>query len=258
MTLTFKSRIALVTGASRGIGRQICLDLSESGHFVIGVARESPSLDSLGEVLANSPAGGEVIALDLDSQSASSDLVRLVRREVGILVHNVGGNLGLTDPLGSSQEFLRVISHNIALSIDLNSHFIPRMQERGWGRVCHISSISALENQGPPSYSAAKASINSYVRGLGRYVAKDGVVVTSLMPGAVLTDGGYWDEAFKERPGHVRNFIEQRMAIGRLGTVSEISSVVSFLVSQDSSFMSGSCILADGGHSRVIQDVESA
>ena len=257
MTLTFKSRIALVTGASRGIGRQICLDLSESGHFVIGVARESPSLDSLGEVLANSPAGGEVIALDLDSQSASSDLVRLVRREVGILVHNVGGNLGLTDPLGSSQEFLRVISHNIALSIDLNSHFIPRMQERGWGRVCHISSVAGIMAS-IPSYSAAKASINSYVRGLGRYVAKDGVVVTSLMPGAVLTDGGYWDEAFKERPGHVRNFIEQRMAIGRLGTVSEISSVVSFLVSQDSSFMSGSCILADGGHSRVIQDVESA
>jgi len=244
--------VALVTGASRGIGRQICLDLSESGHFVIGVARKSSSLESLGKILENSPSGGEVIALDLDSQSASSDLVRLVKHEVGILVHNVGGNLGLTDPLGSSHEFLRVISHNIALSIDLNSHFVPSMQERGWGRVCHISSVAGIMAS-IPSYSAAKASINSYVRGLGRYVAKDGVVVTSLMPGAVLTEGGYWDEASKERPEHVRNFVRERMAIGRLGTVSEISSVVSFLVSKDSSFMSGSCILVDGGQGRVIQ-----
>lgn len=247
-----------MTGASRGIGRQIAIDLANSGVCVIGIARPSDSLLSLEAQLRESRGGGRTIGLDLDGEKASEAIIEQAPESVDILIHNVGGNLGLTNPLGSSDEFLRVISHNMALSIDLNAHYIPRMQKKGWGRVCHISSISALENQGPPSYSAAKASINSYVRGLGRYVAKDGVVVTSLMPGAVLTEGGYWDEAVKSRPEHVEKFIAERMAIGRFGTVEEISNVALFLVSEASSFMTGSCILVDGGQGRVIQMVDQA
>lgn len=249
-------RTALVTGASRGIGRQIAIDLSSSGVFVVGIARASGSLASLEQELASLAGGGRTIAMDLDAQDAAKQIIEQIPEKVEIIVHNIGGNLDLTNPLGGSDEFMRVISHNLVLSIDLNSHFIPKMQEKGWGRVCHISSISALENQGPPSYSAAKASVNSYVRGLGRYVAKDGVVVTSLMPGAVLTKGGYWDKALSDRPEHVEKFISERMAIGRFGTVAEISKVATFLVSDASSFMSGSCILVDGGQGRVIQMAE--
>jgi 3-oxoacyl-[acyl-carrier protein] reductase len=253
-----RAKIALVTGASRGIGRQIALDLSKTGIYTICVARPSESLERLNKELQGLPGSGRTIAMNLDSENAATSLVDLIDEPIDIIIHNVGGNLGLTNPLGGSSEFLRVIAHNMALSIDLNAHFIPKMQERGWGRVCHISSISALENQGPPSYSAAKASINSYVRGLGRYVAKDGVVVTCLMPGAILTEGGYWDQAMRERPEHVQKFIADRMAIGRLGNVSEISNVAMFLVSDASSFMTGSCVLVDGGQGRVIQMVEQA
>lgn len=247
---------ALVTGASRGIGRQIALDLANSGVYVIGVSRASENLFSLQSGLSNSAGGGKTIAMDLDRSDSARKLIEQVTEHIDIMVHNVGGNLELTDPLGGSEDFFRVISHNMSLSIDLNSHFIPKMQANRWGRVCHVSSISALENQGPPSYSAAKASINSYVRGLGRFVAKDGVVITSLMPGAVLTEGGYWDEATRTRPGHVDKFIAERMAIGRFGTVQEISKVAQFLVSDASSFMTGSCVLVDGGQGRVIQMVE--
>lgn len=246
-----------MTGASRGIGRQIALDLSASGSYVIGIARDSQSLDSLASELASLPGGGRVMALDLDASDSAAQIISGVRESVDILIHNVGGNLGLTNPLGGSDEFIRVVSHNLALSIDLNSYFIPKMQDQGWGRVCHISSVSALENQGPPSYSAAKASINSYVRGLGRFVAKDGVVITSLMPGAVLTEGGYWEEAMSTRPEHVEKFISERMAIGRLGTPADVSTVAHFVVSEDAWPLSGSCILIDGGHSRVIQAVNT-
>lgn len=251
-------KTAIVTGASRGIGRQIAIDLSSSGVYVVGIARPSQNLVSLEQQLAGLDGGGRTFSIDLDSLDAAKQVIDHIPESVDIIIHNVGGNLGLTDPLGSSSEFMTVIAHNLALSIDLNSHFIPRMQAQGWGRVCHVSSISALENQGPPSYSAAKASINAYVRGLGRYVAKDGVVVTSLMPGAVLTEGGYWDEALSTRPEHVEKFISERMAIGRFGTVNEISNAALFLVSEASSFMSGSCILVDGGQGRVIQMVEQA
>jgi 3-oxoacyl-[acyl-carrier protein] reductase len=251
-------RVSLVSGASRGIGRQVALDLSKSGSYVIGVARASNDLTLLDSALQTMAGGGRTIALDLDSPNALKELLAKIEVEPDILVHNVGGNLGLTNPLGGSDEFLSVIRHNLAISIDLNSHYVPKMQARGWGRVCHISSISALENQGPPAYSAAKAGVNAYVRGLGRYVARDGVVVTAVMPGAVMTEGGYWDVSLRERPEHVNRFISERMAIGRFGTVEEISSVVGFLVSEEASFMSGSCVLVDGGQGRVIQMVDTA
>lgn len=251
------TKVCLVTGASRGIGRQVALDLCAEGNYVIGIAKASEQLDSLRVELSAGPGSGRTIPLDLDLPDAFSAISGQIPEDIDVLIHNVGGNLGLTNPLGGSAEFMKVIRHNLAISIDLNSFFIPKMQAKGWGRICHISSISALENQGPPSYSAAKASINSYVRGLGRLVAKDGVVVTAVMPGAVLTEGGYWDLANQQRPEHVRDFLKNRMAIGRLGSVNEISSVVMFLVSNDSSFMAGSCLLVDGGQGRVIQAVET-
>lgn len=194
------------------------------------------------------------LSIDLDSPGAFSELLREIDSEnINILVHNVGGNLNLTNPLGTSSEFMQVVAHNLAISIDLNSHLIPRMQDSGWGRVCHISSISALENQGPPSYSAAKAAINAYVRGVGRYVARDGVVVTSVMPGAIFTEGGYWDQVSRERPEHLNKFLTERVAIGRLGDVAEVSNLICYLVSDANTFMAGSAILIDGGQGRVIE-----
>jgi 3-oxoacyl-[acyl-carrier protein] reductase len=125
------------------------------------------------------------------------------------------------------------------------------MQNKQWGRICHISSISALENQGPPSYCAAKLALNAYVRSVGRYVSSDNVIMTSVLPGAVLSEGGYWDIASKERPDHVAKYLEDRMAIKRFGTVEEISKAVVFLCSEHASFCVGSSLLIDGGQGRV-------
>ena len=119
-----------------------------------------------------------------------------------------------------------------------------------WGRICHVSSISALENQGPPAYCAAKSALNAYVRSLGRFVAADNVILTSVMPGAVFTKDGYWDVAARERPAHVEKYLNERMAIRRFGRVEEISELVAFLCSEHSSFCVGSCVLADGGQGR--------
>jgi 3-oxoacyl-[acyl-carrier protein] reductase len=125
------------------------------------------------------------------------------------------------------------------------------MIERKWGRICNISSISALENQGPPAYSAAKAALNAYTRGVGRYLSRNNVIMTSVMPGAIFTEGGYWDLMQNENPLRLKDYLENRMAIGRLGTVEEISKIVAFLVSDNSSFMVGSNVLVDGGQGRV-------
>ena len=166
-------------------------------------------------------------------------------------MNNAGGNLNYTDPLKTSEGWRKVMRLNVEVAIEINEAFIPDMQEKKWGRICHISSIAALENQGPPSYCAAKAALNAYVRSLARYVSEDNVILTSVMPGAVFTDGGYWDIASKERPDHVERYLNERMAIKRFGKISEISEAVTFLCSDHAGFCVGTCMLIDGGQGRV-------
>jgi 3-oxoacyl-[acyl-carrier protein] reductase len=157
----------------------------------------------------------------------------------------------MSEALSSPDDFWEVMKFNLASSVTLNSGLIPGMVSRGWGRICHVSSISSLENQGVPSYSAAKAALNAYIRGVSRSVAPNNVVLTGVLPGAVFTEGGYWDEQSRKRPDHVRKYLEERMAIRRFGTPAEIANIVTFLVSDLASFMTGSLVLADGGQGKV-------
>jgi len=252
MNLNLKGKFALITGASRGIGAQICIDLMEEGVQIFGVARKFDQVgDEFNTLMAKT--GSRIIELDLTEANAIESL-KATLKEFGvtpnIVVNNLGGNLNLTDPLASFETCQKNYEFNFGIAHEINRYLIPSMQAEGWGRICHISSISALENQGTVQYCMAKAALNAYVRSLGRYLSPSGITVTSVMPGAIFADGGYWDDVTRDRPEHLSNFINQRMAIGRLGTTSEISQVVAFLVSDRASFMVGSNVLVDGGQGR--------
>jgi 3-oxoacyl-[acyl-carrier protein] reductase len=243
---------ALITGGSRGIGAGIVRELATSGVLVTIASRKSEALESLLQELPGN--GHSSYEIDLQSETEILPFLDYVQnKEFDIVVNNAGGNLGLTDPLDDFQSFKKVLDFNLGLAVDINARALPGMIKRGWGRITHISSISALENQGPPQYCAAKAALNAYIRSVGRYVAADGVVVTGVMPGAVMTAGGYWDEVMKDRPEHGKKFLNERMAIKRFGEINEISSIVAFLVSDSASFMTGSVVLADGGQGRTFQ-----
>ena len=142
------------------------------------------------------------------------------------------------------------MSLNVEVALELNRAFIPYMIKKKWGRICHISSVSSIENQGSPSYCASKAALNAYVRSLARYVAKHNVILTSVMPGAVYTKDGYWDRESKTNPKKVKKYLSERMAIQRFGKTSEISEIVKFLCSDLATFFVGSAILVDGGQGR--------
>ena len=254
MNLGIKGKSALVTGASRGLGAEICRSLAREGVRVLAVSRSHDELNHLVEEMGGTSAGHAAIAVDLADPSAPARLVAQLEASSqlpDILVNNVGGNLGYTDPLGPTSQWREVVHLNLEVSMELNRVCIPAMQKRRWGRICHVSSIAALENQGPPAYCAAKAALNAYVRSLGRYVAADNVILTTVMPGAVMTEGGYWDVASKERPDHVTKYLNERMAIRRFGSPGEISELVTFLCSEHASFCVGSCFLADGGQGRL-------
>ncbi len=256
MELGIKNKIALVTGASRGLGKGICQSLAKEGVSVIAVSRSQSELEECLSSLPKEKNAHEIYSCDLSLDDGPASLIRHLNKKSitpDIIINNIGGNLGFSDPLGPVEEWRQVMRLNVEVAIELNRAFIPSMREKKWGRICHISSISSLENQGPPSYCAAKSALNAYVRSLGRFVSADNVIVTSVMPGAVLTKDGYWDIASKERPDHVSKYLKERMAIQRFGRVEEISELVSFLCSEHASFCVGSCFLVDGGQGRVFQ-----
>jgi 3-oxoacyl-[acyl-carrier protein] reductase len=99
-----------------------------------------------------------------------------------------------------------------------------------------------------------KAALNAYTRSFGRFVSADGINVSAVMPGAVFTEGGYWDTASRERPEHVEKYLSERMAIRRFGKPDEIGAIVAFLCSEHASFVVGSAVLVDGGQGRVFQN----
>jgi NAD(P)-dependent dehydrogenase (short-subunit alcohol dehydrogenase family) len=260
MNLGLQGRVALVTGAGRGLGEGICKSLAAEGCRVIACSRTADDLDPLVDAMGGLGAGHCSVALDLAEVDGPQRLLSFMNSaglQPAVVVNNVGGSLDVSDPLGPLHEWRQVMRINVEVALELNRALIPAMRSQGWGRICHISSIAGLENQGPPAYCAAKAALNAYVRSVGRYVAADNVILTSVMPGAVFTPGGYWDHAQRDRPDHVRKYLAERMAVRRFGRVEEISELVAFLCSDHASFCVGSCFLVDGGQGRAFQSTET-
>ena len=236
MNLGIEGKKALVTAGSRGIGNAIACSLADEGAEVAVVSRTEPG------VFRHLP-------YDLMAPGAVGRLLEGLITYPDILVHNLGGTLDVLDPFCTPQEWIDVYQVNLGVAVELNRALVPHMQERGWGRVVHVSSVSALENQGPVTYCAMKAALNAYVRGFGRVVASSGVSVSAVLPGAILTEGGYWETCDR---GHANKFLSERMSIGRFGRPEEIGKIVAFLCSEHASFVVGSSWLVDGGQGRAV------
>ncbi|NQV49896.1 MAG: SDR family oxidoreductase [Candidatus Marinimicrobia bacterium] len=250
MDLGIKNKKALVTGASRGLGRAIADSLAKEGVQVAIVARNQGDINSF---LDTHPGNHIGLAYDLVPEGNPQKMVAEMIDKFGhpdIVVHNVGGNLGFTDPLCGIEEWRQVYRFNLEIAVELNQMLIPQMRLNKWGRIVHISSIASLENQGTAPYCSIKAALNAYTRSLGRYVSPDGINISAVLPGAVFTEGGYWDMTSKERPEHVEKYLSERMAIQRFGSPEEIGNIVTFLCSQHASFIVGSAITVDGGQGR--------
>jgi len=253
MELGIKGKIALITGAGRGIGEAIAYSLAKENVTLIVVSKTKKDLTSLINKTSN-PKLHYIFPADLSKESESKKLIYFIKKKKiipDIIVNNVGGTLNINNPLAGVSDWRKVLRINLEVGIEINNAFIPYMQKKKWGRICHISSIAGLENQGPPSYCASKAALNAYVRSVGRYLSSQNIVMSSVLPGAILTKNGYWDSQFKMYPAKVKKYLEERMAIKRFGTVEEISEFVVFLCSKHSSFCSGSQFLLDGGQGRL-------
>jgi len=250
LDLGIKDKKALITRGGRGLGRSIATCLAQEGAQVAIVSRTKEDLDSF-----ISEHGNKHVALqyDLMPYGQPQRMVEELQTKMGlpdIVVHNVGGNLDITNPDCGIDDWRKVYRFNLEIAVELNLLLLPHLIEKNWGRIVHISSIAALENQGTVPYCSMKAALSAYTRSFGRFVAPNGIVVSAVLPGAVFTEGGYWDDASKNRPDHVEKYLNERMAIHRFGTPDEIGKVVAFMCSQHASFVTGSSVTVDGGQGR--------
>ena len=257
MNLGIEGRLALITGAGRGLGKSIAINLAKEGVRIAAISRTQKDLDSLLGELSSYSEGHHAVACDLTKDGAPDFAIEDVRKNFGhpdIAINNLGGTLDIKDPFCSLQDWRKVWRFNLEVAIEINNLLIPYMVENKWGRIVNMSSVSSLENHGPITYCSIKAALTAYSRSMGRVLAPDGVVMTSLLPGAVFTEGGYWDDTSKDNPEHVRKYLDERMAIKRFGTLDEIGSVAAFLCSNQISFCVGSSFLVDGGQGKCFQE----
>lgn len=254
MDLGIKGKRALVTGGGRGLGQTIAESLAQAGCKVALVSRTESDLKALHSKIGGDSAGHWYKAMDLTEESAPKELVEDLKKSdfypIDIVVHNMGGTMEINDPFCSIEDWRKLWRFNLEVAVELNTMLVPEMQKQKWGRVILISSISSMENHGPVPYCSIKAALTAYARSFGRVVAPDGVVVNAVLPGAVFTEGGYWDETSKNRPEHVEKYLKERMAIQRFGKLEEIGQPVAFLCSEHASFFTGSIIPIDGGQGR--------
>ena len=240
------ARIALVTGGTGGIGSSICKRLVQMGHKVATNYRNEARAR---EWQAAMKAEGFDIALahgDVADPSTAAGMVAEVERQLGpveILINNAGITRDSTFHRMSPEQWHEVINTNLNSVFNVTRPVIEGMRERKWGRVIQISSINGLKGQyGQANYAAAKAGMHGFTISLARENARLGITVNTVSPGYVATD------MVMAVPEEVRAKIVADIPTGRLGKPEEIAYAVSFLVSEEASWITGSNLDINGGH----------
>lgn len=251
MNLGLDNKLILVVGASKGIGRGIVKGFAEEHSRIIAVARTEDLLRETGKeaMLAGAAEYHYEVAdiMKCDTQALAKKLISSYG-VFDVVIHNVGTSLVSRNHLGPADDWNHALKLNAVAAIDMNSVLIPPMVDRGSGHIVHISSISAKMLRGNPLYASSKEFLCAYVTTVGRMLAPTGVVMCSVMPGAVAFEGSYWDKFVKEKHPRVKEFLTQHQAAERFGTPEEIANVVVFAASDRASFMQATNIPVDGAN----------
>jgi len=240
----------LITGASQGLGRVAAGDFAREGCRVAVVSRRADRLRSLVDEMGGEAAGHAMVAADLMTPGEPARAVQALTAAGGafnIVIHSVGGTMALKDPLSPADAWAQVWRYNVGVAIEINNEIVPGMVARGYGRIVHVSSISATSVRGSTPYAAAKAYLNAYVTGVGRSLAPNGIVMSAVMPGAFESEGGHWGNIRKNNPAMMADFLRHHHAIGRLGTPEEISPFLLFMASRFVTFATAAVLAVDGG-----------
>ena len=163
-----------------------------------------------------------------------------------IIIHNVGGSQKVFDYKEDSKKYELVWRANLGYAIEINNFFIPYMIKKKWGRIVHLSSSASYNYSAPVAYSVAKSALNTYVSSLSRKLIKSNIVLSCVCPGPIELPNRYMTLLQKRNTKFWKNYVKNHLPIGRMAKPSEITSVIYFLTSEDSSYCSGAIWNIDG------------
>ena len=235
------SRVALVTGGTRGIGEAISLALKSAGYKV--VATYAGNDEAAKQFTAET--GIPTHRFDVGDYDACQAAVRAIEGEVGpveVLINNAGITRDGTMHKMTFEQWNQVIQTNLTSCFNMCHAVLDGMRERNFGRIVNIDSINGQAGQyGQVNYAAAKSGIHGFTKALAQEGAAKGITVNAIAPGYIAT------EMVRAVPENVLQKIVARIPVGRLGEASEIARGVTFLVADDAGFVTGSTLSINGG-----------
>lgn len=240
--MTEERKVALVTGASRGIGAAIAQQLIQDGFFVVGTATSSEGAKKLSETFAQNGAGA---VLDVRSAEQIDELVSDIEKNYGpvlVLVNNAGITRDGLLLRMSEDDWDDILNIHLKAVYRLSKRVLKGMTRARFGRIINISSVVAhLANPGQSNYSAAKAGMEAFGRSLAKEMGSRQVTVNSVAPGFIST------EMTENLSEEIRNTMSEQTALKRLGDPQDIANAVSFLASEKSSYITGNVLHVNGG-----------
>ena len=240
-----KLKVALVTGASRGIGRAIAEALAGAGFAVIGTATSSAGAEQITARFVERNFVGQGMVLNVNDVASISLLLKEVEENFGaptVLVNNAGITKDNILLRMKEDEWSDVVNTNLNAVFRLSKACVRAMTKAKWGRIVNISSVvGSMGNSGQSNYSATKAGVEGFSRALAKELGSRNITVNTVAPGFIDTD------MTKNLPVAGKDAMLSQIPLARLGEPSEIADVVSFLVSDSAGYITGETIHVNGG-----------
>ena len=243
--MSLENQVAIVTGASRGIGRAIALELAKQGATVIGTATSESGAAGITEALQQAGGKGRGAVLNVNDAAAADAFIDATVKEFGglnVLVNNAGITKDQLAMRMKDDEFDAVIDTNLRAVFRLSRAVVrPMMKARG-GRIINITSVvGSSGNPGQANYAAAKAGVAGMTRALAREIGSRGITVNCIAPGFIDTD------MTKVLPEEQRTALTASIPLGRLGSPEDIAHAVAFLASPFAGYITGTTLHVNGG-----------
>ncbi len=243
--MSLQGKVALVTGASRGIGQAIALELGRLGAVVIGTATSASGAEKIAETLKANSVEGAGLVLDVSSDESVAATLEHIQQYLGqplIVVNNAGITRDNLLVRMKDDEWFDVVNTNLNSLYRLSKAVLRGMTKARWGRIINIGSVvGAMGNAGQTNYAAAKAGLEGFTRALAREVGSRAITVNAVAPGFIDTD------MTRELPEAQREALLGQIPLGRLGQAEEIAKVVGFLASDGAAYVTGATVPVNGG-----------
>lgn len=243
--MTDTKKTALITGASRGIGRAIALELARAGFFVIGTATTDKGASAISEYLAAEGLEGEGFSADVSNDDSVAALFEAIVSDhdaPSVIVNNAGITADNLLMRMKGDEWGAVIDTNLGSMFRVCKVGVKAMTKARWGRIINISSVvGASGNAGQTNYAASKAGVEGFTRALAKELGSRGITVNAVAPGFIETD------MTNGLPESQAAALIAQIPLARLGQPEEIASVVGFLASEKGAYITGETLQVNGG-----------